>query len=60
VVRVDERSEEVIVVVPHTAENVRLVNHARVDEVLEDEWVRRGGRRGAEGDGSTAQCAVVR
>ena len=32
-VRIVERPEEVVVVVPHAAEDVRLVDHAGVDEV---------------------------
>ena len=42
-VRVDECPKEVVVVVPRTAEDVRLVDHAGVDEALE-EWARCGGR----------------
>ena len=34
-VRVDERAEEVVVV-PRAAEDVRLVDHAGVDQVLEE------------------------
>jgi hypothetical protein len=37
-----QAEEEVAVVVPHAAEDVRLVDHADVDEVLEEEWARRG------------------
>jgi hypothetical protein len=60
VVRVDECPKEVVVVIPRTVEDVRLIDHAGIDKVLEKEWVRRGDKRGAEGDGSAAQCAVAR
>ena len=41
-VRVDERPEEVVVVIPRATEDVRLVDHAGVDEVLKEKWARRG------------------
>ena len=41
-VRVDERPKEVVVVIPRAAKDVRLVDHASVDKVLE-EWAWRGG-----------------
>ena len=52
-VRVDERSEVVVIVVPRAAEDVRLANNPGIDEVLEEEWAQRGGRHGAERDGVT-------
>ena len=59
-VRVDERPEEVVVVIPCAAEDVRLVDHADVDEVLEEEWARRGGKSSAQpagrSDGVGARC----
>jgi hypothetical protein len=42
---VDERSEEVVVVVPRAAEDVRPVDHAGVDKVVEEEWARRPAAR---------------
>jgi hypothetical protein len=42
VVRVDECPEEDVVVVPRATEDVRLVDHASVDEVLEEKWARHG------------------
>jgi hypothetical protein len=67
-VRIDERPEEVVVVVPRAAEDVRLVDHVSVDkvleewawrgEVLEEEWARRGGRCGAEMDGGAGRSGA--
>jgi hypothetical protein len=67
-VLVDERPEEVVVVVPRVAEDARLVDHAGVDEVLEEwarrgevleeEWVQHGGRCGAERDGGAGRIAA--
>jgi hypothetical protein len=67
-VRVDERLKEVVVVVPCVAEDVRLVDHAVVDgvleewaqrgEVLEKELARCGGRCGAERDGGARRSGV--
>ena len=57
-VYVDERSEKVVVV-PCTAEDIRLVDCADVDEVLNEEWARRGGRCGAERDGGVGRSGRV-
>jgi hypothetical protein len=35
-VHIDERPKEVVVVVPHATEDVPLVHHAGIDEVLEE------------------------
>jgi hypothetical protein len=67
-VRIDERPEEVVVVVPRAAEDVRLVDHVGVDkvleewawrgEVLEEEWARCGSRCGAEMDGGAERSGA--
>ena len=66
-VRVDERPEEVVVVVPRDAEDIQLINHAGVDEVLEEEWcgvaadtVRSGmgALRGAQRQGEWGGCPM--
>jgi hypothetical protein len=49
-VHVDERPEEVIVVIPRATKDVQLVHHAGTDKVLEKEWARRGGRCSTERD----------
>jgi hypothetical protein len=35
-VHVDERPEEVVIVIPRDAKDVRLIDHAGVNEVLEE------------------------
>jgi hypothetical protein len=50
-VHVYECPEEVVVVVPRAAEDVRLVDHVSLDEVLEEEWTWHGGKHSAERDG---------
>jgi hypothetical protein len=42
---------------PDAAEDVRLIDHAGVDVVLE-EWTRRGGRCGAERDRGAGRSGV--
>jgi hypothetical protein len=39
--------DKVVVVIPRAAEDVRLVDHAIIEEVLE-EWARHGSRHGME------------
>jgi hypothetical protein len=40
-----ERLEEVVIVVPHDTKDVQLIDHAGINEVLEEEWAQHGGRR---------------